>query len=261
MKTILFPTDFSINSMHAIRYGLELFKEQNVRYILFNAYVDPSVGASMTYVFEDQMRDISMTMLKKLNEDLKEEYESALDMDLINRYGDLPYSLRPLLEGENVDLVIMGASGANTSIFGSNAFATMRDMSCPVLTVPLQSPIASPKRIGLASYTELIGDETLLEPLHEVARITNAQLTGIHVNTEHKSEDAADEHRGPDALPYINLEQSDAVNGIELAIGEHDLDMLSIIIPKRGMLDKIFHKSVSKQIAKHISIPIITLPE
>ncbi len=124
MKTIVFPTDFSLNSMHAVRYGINLFKGQEVRFILFNAYVDPSVGASMTYVFEDHMKVISMTMLRKVLEELKDDHgQGDLKIELVNRYGDLPYALKPFLVEEMVDLVIMGssgASGANISILGSN---------------------------------------------------------------------------------------------------------------------------------------------
>lgn len=262
MKTILFPTDFSLNSIHAIRYGLNLFAAKDARFILFNAYVDPSVGASMTYVFEDQMREISRTMLEKLYEDLNEGRDEDLKMDLINRYGDLPYSLRPVIEEEEVDLVIMGssgASGANISVFGSNAFATMRDSNCPVLTVPLQAAIKAPERFGLASEQELSGDEEHLSPLFDLAEICEASVMGIHVNSHRGSAENDTETDSGVKLPYINLDLNDPLQGIELAIGEHGIDALSIIIQKRSFLDKIFHKSVSKQIARQISIPILTL--
>ncbi|NND94176.1 MAG: universal stress protein [Flavobacteriales bacterium] len=266
MRTIVFPTDFSLNSIHAIRYGINLFEGQDVRFILFNSYVDPSVGASMTYVFEEHMKEISMTMLKKVYEELKDEYGfSDLQMELVNRYGDLPYALKPLLEEENVDLVVMGssgASGANISIFGSNSYATMKDAPCPVLAVPLQTPISRPERIGLASEEELSGDEEILEPLYALARLHGAWVMGIHVSKKKSVVDADAEERtlfGNDRLPYIDLKVNDPLKGIELAIGENKIDLLSIIIPKRSLLDRIFHKSVSKQIAKQVSIPILAL--
>lgn len=266
MKTIVFPTDFSLNSIHAIRYGIDLFKGEDVRFILFNAYVDPSVGASMTYVFEEHMREISMTMLRKVYEELKEEYgHGELEMDLVNRYGDLPYALKPLLEEEKVDLIIMGssgASGANISIFGSNSFSTMKDASCPVLTVPLQAPIKAPVRIGLASESELSGNEAILEPLYAIARDHGSWVMGIHVSKKSSVVDGEPEPKtlfGNDRLPYIDLKVDDPLKGIELAIGEHEIDMLSIIIPKRSLLDRIFHKSISKQIARQISVPILAL--
>jgi nucleotide-binding universal stress UspA family protein len=53
----------------------------------------------------------------------------------------------------------------------------------------------------------------------------------------------------------------DPLSGIEVAIGEHNIDLLTIIIKKRTFLDRLFHKSVSKQIAREVAIPILTLHE
>ncbi|NNC82874.1 MAG: universal stress protein [Flavobacteriales bacterium] len=265
MKKILFPTDFSLNSLHAIRYGIRLFEGQDVKFYLFNSYVDPSVGASMTYVFEEQMKSISMTMMRKVYEELQDEFgHEGLQLELINRYGDLPYALNPVLEDEGIDLVIMGssgASGANISIFGSNAYATMKDAPCPVLTVPLQAPLKAPERIGLASEEEMGGDEAILEPLYDLARVHDSWVMGIHVSKKNRVTDGApsDSASGTDSLPYIDLKVDDPLQGIELAIGRYQIDMLSIILPKRSLMERIFHKSVSKQIAKQIAIPILAL--
>lgn len=265
MKTILFPTDFSLNSEHAIRYGLNMFKGQDVSFILLNTYVDPSIGANMTYVFEDQMKSISQTMLNKVHESLIEEFgDQVKGMTLLSQYGDLPYALRPIMKERDVDLIIMGASGSsgpNISIFGSNAFATMKNATCPVLTIPLQAPISIPERIGLASETQLIGDEDILDPLLELARMHSSSIMGIQVKK--KTADALvndDESEiGNERLPYINLDIEDPLQGIELAISEHRIELLSIIIPERSLLDRIFHRSVSKQIAREIAIPILSL--
>jgi hypothetical protein len=60
-------------------------------------------------------------------------------------------------------------------------------------------------------------------------------------------------------IPYYDLQASDALIGIEQAIGEHDIDMLTIILKQRTVLDSLFHSSVSKRIAKQVAIPLLTL--
>jgi len=269
MKTILFPTDFSMNSIHAIRYGLELFKNEKVDYILLNAYTDPSVGATMTYVWEDYMQDISQKMLASLLEKLQDDYGyEGLEAECVSQYGDLPGALTGVLKEKEVDLIIMGASGAsspNISIFGSNAYATMQRANCPVLTVPLQSTIKAPFRIGLASESKLIGDEAVLAPLREIADLHSSWVMGVNVNEQNISRTLTDEEESffddtPD-IQYIDLSDASPLIGIETAIGRYRIEMLAIIIKKRTLLDRIFHKSVSKQIAKDVAIPILTLHE
>lgn len=268
MNTVLFPTDFSANSLHAIRYGLNLFKDSNVDYILVNAYVDPSVGASMSMVWEEEMRKVSQAKLSSFCERIREEggAQSEFFPKCISQYGDLPGALRPIIKEEGVDLLIMGSSGAGSaskSLFGSVAYATMKNAACPVLTVPLQSGIKTPHRIGLATEEKLVGDERILEPLQELVDQLNAWLMGIRVSKDASIHTTSGEEEEfyediPD-IQYFDLRAGDALVGIEQAIGEHDIDMLSIIIKKRSLLDSLFHVSVSKKIAKQVAIPLLTL--
>ena len=268
IKTVLLPTDFSMNSIHSILYGLELFKGKDVKYILMNAYTDPSVGANMTYVWEDQMRKISETMLKSLEEKIREDYgHSEFKAIFESQYGDIPHAMTPVVQKYNVDLVIMGSSGAgspNISIFGTNAYAAMKSAQCPILTVPLQSKIKAPSRIGLASEVKLFGNEPVLKPLQELAEVHSSWVMGIHVHEEKVTaglEDESIDMRENGGMDYIDLAMDDTLSGIEMAIGEHNIDLLTIIIKKRTFLDRIFHKSVSKQIAREAAIPILTLHE
>nr|AWJ66217.1 putative universal stress protein [uncultured bacterium] len=263
MKTILFATDFSINSLHAIRYGLELFKGQPVRYILFNAYVDPSSGVTMTASYADVMRELSESMLKKVHEQLVDDYGyKGLKMDLVSGYGDLPFAPRPIIEKRGVDLVILGTSGAsgpNLAIFGSSAYSMMKDAQCPVLAVPLQTPIEVPSNIGLASDKVMGGNEPVLAPMFEIAELHGSSIMGVKVLKKKVIDGPAIIDGPDDQFPFIDLSANDPLEGIELAIGEYGIDMLTIIIPQRKLLDRIFHKSVSKQIVKQVTVPILTL--
>ncbi|MFT7611263.1 MAG: nucleotide-binding universal stress UspA family protein [Parvicellaceae bacterium] len=267
MKTILFPTDFSMNSMHAIRYGLELFKdEKDMHYILLNAYIDPSAGAAMTYDLGDHMQIISQQMLDSLEEKLDDDYGySDISFELLSVYGDLPGALKPIVKNKEVDLIVMGASGAGSphiSIFGSTAYACMKEATCPVLTIPLQTNIKSPELIGIASENKFKGDESFLSPILKIASIHNSWVMGVSVNTKESidtkknAKDVLEENMD---IEFINLNTKDPVTGIEFAIGKYKLDLLAIIIKERPLLDRIFHKSVSKQIAKQIAIPILSL--
>lgn len=262
MKTIIFPTDFSLNSMHAIRYGLNLMKGEETRYILFNSYTDPSVGTTMTFDFEDILKSNSTTLLNKVLEELQDDkgYE-GLEMELVNRFGDLPFALETIVKEYKADLVIMGASGSNGpnfSLFGSNSYASMKHLSCPVLAVPLHSPLILPKKYGLASEVELAGEEPYLDSLYELVNLHHSRIVGIHVGKK-KLQLEYDRSYGDENLPYLHIDHEDPLVGIESAIGEFAIDLLVIIIPSKGFLEGLFHKSISKQIARKIPIPILAL--
>jgi nucleotide-binding universal stress UspA family protein len=262
MKTIIFATDFSMNSMHAIRYGLKLMSGMKCRFILFNSYVDPSVGANMNLDFQDILQANSKTLLNRTLEELQEGVGNEnLEMELINRFGDLPFALGAVVKEYHAYMVIMGSSGADGpsfSLFGSNSYASMKNLSCPVLTVPLLSAIRIPKKYGLATEIQLAGEESFIDIVYELADLHHSRILGIQVGKKTMQLEY-DRSYGDENLPYLNIDLEDPLEGIEMAIGEHEIDLLVMIIPKKGFLEGLFHKSISKQIARNISIPILAL--
>ncbi len=44
MRTILIPTDFSNNAMHAIEYALQLYKCERTNFYFLHAYADEVYG-------------------------------------------------------------------------------------------------------------------------------------------------------------------------------------------------------------------------
>ena len=47
MRTILLPTDFSVNAQKAVDYALSVFGTEDVNYILLNVYSEPHTSADM----------------------------------------------------------------------------------------------------------------------------------------------------------------------------------------------------------------------
>ncbi|SDE44189.1 Universal stress protein family protein [Pricia antarctica] len=45
MKTLLIPTDFSANAMHAIDYALDLYKCERINFYFLHAFADKAYGS------------------------------------------------------------------------------------------------------------------------------------------------------------------------------------------------------------------------
>ena len=125
MKTILIPTDFSKNALHALEYAQELFKCERACFFVLHAYAEEVYGQYKTAEKED---------IEKLKQDKKEETEKKMDQLLDTVIGEPPNPLHNfetvacfdnLVDGVNnfvdemnIDLVIMGTKG-ETSKFKS----------------------------------------------------------------------------------------------------------------------------------------------
>ena len=104
MNTVLLPTDFSQNSYNAIKYALNLFKYEECRFVLVNAYQTPKAGAAMMISIEDLLQEESQNELRKLKTKLsKELYSAVMDIETeSHRIGEEEESACVADSGTNV---------------------------------------------------------------------------------------------------------------------------------------------------------------
>src|SRR2546425_763870 len=77
MKTILVPTDFSDNSMHALRYACMLNAAFNGKIILFHSYAVAVLATDASYAIitgDDDLKEESAELLKKHQQKIAAEY-------------------------------------------------------------------------------------------------------------------------------------------------------------------------------------------
>jgi len=138
IKNVLLATDFSISAEKALQAAISIAKIFDAELKIANilpppAYLmDGSVGVSEAY-----------SILKKLSEDKITHLEQSRLLQgvryrTILRDGDVPGTIRDLIEEEKIDLVVCGTHGAHgleRVILGSVAEEIFRSVRCPVLTV------------------------------------------------------------------------------------------------------------------------------
>jgi nucleotide-binding universal stress UspA family protein len=60
---------------------------------------------------------------------------------------------------------------------------------------------------------------------------------------------------------YRFLDGGDIEKSLEEGVKQGDVDLLIVVPRKHNVIDRIFHKSQSKQIAMHTHVPIMSLHE
>ena len=145
VKKILWPTDFSDNSQHALPYVTSLGeKYQTEVHVL---YVIPELANHEPWYGEfdkshiDKIHDWER---KKAQERLNEICEKYLDgCPLYVRHiatGDAAEEILKLAEKENVDMVVMASHGRKGHFhFGSVAEKVVKNSPVPTVTVPISS--------------------------------------------------------------------------------------------------------------------------
>jgi nucleotide-binding universal stress UspA family protein len=273
MKKILVPTDFSETANKARDYAVQLAQELNAEVILLNAYLITPTGMgneALLYI-SDLAQSAENQMKMQLNYLNLNFSNIKFKSSCISGY--MEPSIQKFCEHENINLIVMGTTGASgflDNIIGSKTASLIGSIKIPVIAVPSKATINFPKKIVVANDLTVSGDEKLFLPLKEIAIKTKSTIDFlVIVDDEHKInhkiqrlkasnfDDKFDVHFHP--FHFRNDENIE--NGIREYINNHDVDLLTVVSHQRTFWQNLFHNSVSKALTKHLELPILILSE
>lgn len=141
VKRILFPTDFSEGSSHAIPYAVDLTRHYNARLYIIHVIYDiaKATGWYVPHVNIDELyRDLEANARKECERWCVEELRGYKEIEHHILRGVPQEEILRFAEEKQVDLIVMGTHsrrGLERVFFGSTAERVVRNARCPVLTV------------------------------------------------------------------------------------------------------------------------------
>lgn len=277
MKRILFPTDFSETAGTAFRYALRLAGVLNAELIILHVYDLPIVDTPPLPDSTQEIFDIvEMNQFESFREQLPELHKVAeqanmghISMRNILLYGDLVYNINKVCKDEDVSIVVMGtkgASGLKETFMGSTTASVISGTSVPVLAVPAG---AAYTRISNIAFTTQYHDKDS-EAMHSTLQIADALGAGIkclhiekeegHTETEERINEWKMYFKGRN-VSFYNIAGNDVEQSLLEFLEHHKIDMLVMRAHKRGFFEGLFHKSLTKKMAYHSSVPLLIYHE
>ena len=274
MKTILFPTDFSGNAVHASEYAGMIAKRLNANVVLLNVYTIPTVSEyQLPNDIENFINQNKREAQANLEEFTKTFLKSTgLQPDRVStkvEYGYVSDKIVDTARAMQADMIVMGTKGATDFLdrwLGTNAQKVMKHSSCPVWIIPQKALIHYPQNfLYAADFQE---DELLaMHKVKELAEPFGAKCTVIHihdyfeVNVGHRIEamthqigDVFDE----DIISVKTLNRANIIEGLETYIRTHKPDVLTLAIHEKSFFDAIFDTSITKHFVQEAHLPILT---
>ncbi|WP_282136318.1 universal stress protein [Seonamhaeicola maritimus] len=276
MKTILLPTDFSKNSLNAINYATELFKNEVCEFYILN------VQKASSFISDDMMvvsssATIYSTLIDaakksitniissiKLREDNdKHQFHSIVD------YDNFIDSVNQTSEKHQVDLIIMGtkgASGLQRVLFGSNTARVMQRCHTPVLAIPEGCKYAPLNKIAFTTNHINLFTIDELQILKTVLHLCGSKLYVLHVADEHHLAQKQLQNMNffdayfPDAEhDFIDVNKKDMFDTVHQYILDNNIDMLSMISEKHSFLERLFTRHALETFAFGIDVPFLVV--
>lgn len=143
VRRILFPTDVSEGSAHAVPYVADLTRHYGAKlYIIHVVYdITRATGMYVPHINMDELyRDIETSAKRELEKCCVEELRGYKNIEYRILKGVPHEEILKFADENNIDMIIMGThsrKGLDRVIFGSTAERVVRHAKCPVLTVGL----------------------------------------------------------------------------------------------------------------------------
>jgi nucleotide-binding universal stress UspA family protein len=273
MKTILFPTDFSKNAIHASEYAGLLAKKFDAKVVLLHVFSIPMVPATHTsynvrYAIESYRTSLSKDLEKFAEKFIK---ISSLSEDRVIckiEYGFPADKILEVAKGINADMIVMGTKGASNFLdkwLGTNTQKVVKETECPVWVIPYKAKIEYPESVLYAA--DFQEDEVIA--LHKLLWLTEplkASCNVVHINDFFElyagapSKDMVnylnDEFEDDD-VTFQNVNSEGVIAGLESYIDRHKPNLLALAVHEKSFWSKIFDQSITKHFVQEAKLPML----
>jgi nucleotide-binding universal stress UspA family protein len=274
---VLLPTDFSKNSWHAIKYALELYKNDTCNFILLNVF---SASGNL-------MRSLmNMEPGSEMYESAKAHSETGLaemlDMlvlnsdtipnhhfETISMFNSTVEAIKTVVDDRDVDIIIMGTKGetdAHTTVYGSNAVNVMEKVrNCPVLVVPEKAKQVIPKEIVFPTNYKIPFKKRELQYLIDIAQKAQATIQVLYVNEGDLKQDQLDNKALLERYfkevncSFRTLSHMHVPTAINCFVESRESDMLAFINKKHLFFGSILNQALVKEIGSSSKVPVLVL--
>ncbi len=275
---ILVPCDFSKTSNNAALYAAKFAKKVNAEIILFNVThfkhpanveVEFKEHAIEDLIFIEEARNCTLLAdnIKSKVKGVNISFEVVMGFPIENLIQN--YAVK-----NKIDLIVMGskgASGLKKVLFGSNAVSVINRSSIPVITVPGYARFNNLKQIVFASDTSDISKiQSRIQKVISLAQLFDASIYIFHVlpqytqSTNNKIDAVKIRDRLINKYKYkkisFNISYNDyVVEAINDFVADKKTDLLAMFTHDISFFENIFNTSVSREMAFHSLVPLLTL--
>ena len=270
MKTILVATDFSPAALNATNYAAEMSLAINADLYLLHVFQTPGtcLQVPIPVLLDEMIQDVKHEM-KKLKEDLMHKAAGKLNIKAEIRMDHFYAGLKAVCGRIKPYCLVMGSQGTTAAerfAFGGHTVYAMKHLEWPLIVVPPGFNFSAIKKILLACDYDNVLSTIPLEEIKLLVKDFSAELHVLNTckdqpgnpNTELES-GLLQEMLQPLNPEYHSVTSEYTDQAIMNFAEKNNIDLL-IVLPKRhDLLDRLVHKSHSKQMVLYCHVPVMAL--
>lgn len=286
MKTIIVPTDFSKDALHAAEYALCLSSAMQVDLTLCHAFEVPVNMAMFPVeawpltdqksVLKDTTEGLS-SLAKKLSiliESDSTDHTYHPKISYHSEQGSLLHVINSQLKTHAVNLVVMGLHGAGALsrfFMGSESHYVIAKAYYPVILIPKNVVFKQIRKIAFATD---LGDKDIrvIHSLAGFAKYFNAEI--LLFNICENQIDAKQHIKKVNAfledivnkidydhIYYHHAEDAEVDKGLKWIANNSEIDLMVMVHHKSNWVAQLFTGSHTQELATEIKIPLMVIPD
>ncbi|EAS19295.1 hypothetical protein BBFL7_00760 [Flavobacteria bacterium BBFL7] len=260
MRVIIVPTDFSENAFNALQCAIQYFDVEEARFIILHS-PDQSLHEGQQSC-DDQL-DHLLERVEYLTYNPHHSFETCV------KPGIFITQLNQLVDQENADLIVMGTQGKTADrrrSFGSNTLQVIKNVSCPVLAIPLELEFKSPERILFPSGLQVPFKERELDLISMLALQHRSLVHLLHIAQFDQLSRRQVEVKGlwesrfrESEIQYTRHDKGEGTTVINNFINKHAIDLLVLANSKHSFLESYLKTPTIDALGLHLKIPFLIL--
>ena len=275
---ILLPTDFSKNSVRAINYARELYKNEHCDFYLLNVF---SATSNILESLLNMEPGSELYETAKLNSEnglakvydlitMSDSYNPKHHFDVISEFNNVIDAIKNSVDQKDIEIIIMGTKGethSKATAFGSTAIYVMEKVrNCPVFVVPDNAKIELPKEIVFPTDYKLHYKRRELIYLTDIAKKCDATIVILHIeeaNTLDKNQkenkQLLEEILQGTNYKFHTLSHNSVITAVNIFVESRRSDMVAFINKKHTFFGSILTNAMVKEISFHLNVPILAM--
>ncbi len=276
MRTILIPTDFSDNALHALVYAQELYKCVRTEFYILHAYADKVYGEFKNSTVEERkklQKEVKIETEKKLQK-LIEQVEGTPPnpmhkFHVVASFDSLVDAVNDFVNQQNIDLVVMGTKGEtshNKTIFGSYTIQLFKYVTCPVLAIPAEAEYRPPRKIVFPTDFMVPYKRRELRLLENLAGNFKSEIHLLYISDFNVLSDRQVDNRLflKETLKkaYLFFETTETKNKVEAIMDyilSNDIDLLTMVNSRHSLFEDMLYRSSIDELGMKVKIPFLVM--
>jgi nucleotide-binding universal stress UspA family protein len=279
MSNILIPTDFSENSLNAIKYAISFFKEREVNFYVLHVFLVNETDEGECYyknsdvlidqkiaISSSEKLQIELQIIKNLTTNNKHSFHSIFE------YSQFIEAIRKCVVEKNINYIVMGTKGASkysNTVLGSHTADVITRVKCNVLVIPEKARYSKPENIVFPTDFNIYYKNKLLNSLSEIIKSNCSKLSVLYISNkvrdltplQKKNRNYLEDYLQDKPHSFYFISNASIDNAIEDFASKNPVDMIAMIAKNLNLFQRTLFQPIVAKISYHTKVPFLVLHE